>query len=127
MATPELIITRARSGFLGLKRWRFVLLTDGEPLLVSVRGYLEHDEAETDARTMISGSWVDAGELELKRSKFPLRKQRWRWFWLLNRSYIAKSSEGYANRAECEEMGNRIAAGEFASATVTLVDLTLDA
>jgi len=109
------IIPRVPSGKLriGRLRWVFTVRStaNGEHLAASVRSYLTSEAAETDAVALVSRA---PGHLSVARTlRSLLRSQRW-WWWYsdLDGRYLGRSSEGYANKQECEEIGDSVTSGQ---------------
>lgn len=96
-------------------RWRFTVTAgNGDVLANSARGWMTGPAARAAARDALDKD--NDLHLEMKRSRNPLvrRSQRWRWYGvdMLGRS-ILKSSEGYANSAEAEEVGRALIDGDY--------------
>lgn len=51
--------------------------------------------------------------LVVYRSLRSRRSQRWRWKLIVNGRNVANGSEGYSDRAECEEMALRVVSGTY--------------
>jgi hypothetical protein len=67
----------------------------------------------------------DLPRIRVRRSKFPLRKQRWRSsIVVLNAARqeetLFVSSEGYANRQVCIDIARKVLSGAYADAVVDL-------
>lgn len=114
-----LVLTQ-KTNFFGRRRWRWTFKTEGEPLAVSVRSFLTEHDCRMAAHTVLDG--IGAPELSFSRSRFRLRAQRWRWFLFgADGTYLAKSSEGYANEAYCRQIGYAVTSGGYQYDTI--VDL----
>ena len=67
----------------------------------------------------------DLPRIRVRRSRSPLRRQRWWWSLVVldaarREHVVADSGEGYSDRDECVRMALKVCSGSYADAVVDL-------